>query len=825
MQKTVDEITVLKALRDARDYFDAQPKSEVYNSKKTGFKDIETGYVFNSREDFLNTLHKIGIQGKTLKEAGGELEEWYESLLQTQETITEIPQYEAQTTTTGLDLETKVEQAEKRSQQKADIQAREKQTIEDFIKQSEERIAKAKSIQEKLKDKVVYAKVIIPEPLPLNEVEKQDLSTLREYAQGNEETRKKLIDDLEKQIETKLDNVATEQKELIARTAAVEIVEKLAKPETAYANQIQNSILTAIHEDKGRILQTVLQKDDDLLITAKEGSILLELEAHNKELTTKTIAKNIFGEKLTLAIYGPEKFQIILTETKTEGQTTHEVNLGRLNQNHISALEHQNSTLNTIKEFGIGKTQSYFTGQARTYVAEKMASMPAGSIIKKTYSDPIVQTIFARYGLANPVVWQTVSTNQFVGLAMRFAPDTAGPVLGFAGRMTGIEFVTPITTFGGGAVGATIAAQAATTYTSVAITGGVFAAEAFAGGVGSAAAGAAAGSIVPGVGTIIGAVAGAVGGELLKPIFSKLKVWWTNNKDSLAPALGIGAGFLIAPFFGAGPAVLGGVGAFALFGGSVARLATGAFGVLGLVGRSVGIAIATPVIVTLLVLPPLVAFIILVINNSAYVVPPSFSDNATIPPPLIGGLVSSCEENDDTGAEITNDLARIIRNGSVKLLPETVWGRRDGICIKPTMIVMHWSGGTNNNPDGNQRTYETLVARNLSCQLATDTNDTWLMERFFEKAVEFPACAGSYNTYSINNEMAGVYFTANPPPPNIEELELTYDVTCKVMDQYDIPWTQIRGHYHVPNSGKSDPGKDFLERVFIPEIRQRCPND
>ncbi len=215
----------------------------------------------------------------------------------------------------------------------------------------------------------------------------------------------------------------------------------------------------------------------------------------------------------------------------------------------------------------------------------------------------------------------------------------------------------------------------------------------------------------------------------------------------------------------------------------------------------------------------------LVINNSAYVVPPSFLNDATIPPPPIGGLISSCKENEDTGPDITEELAGRIKNGVVKLLPESVWGRRDGICIKPTMIVMHWSAGTNDNPDGNQRTYETLVARNLSCQLATDIDDNWLMERFFEKMVEFPACAGSYNTYSINNEMAGVYFTANPPPPNLEELELAYDATCKVMNQYSIPWSQIRGHYQVPNSGKQDPGKDFLEKVFIPEIKRRCPND
>jgi hypothetical protein len=53
---------------------------------------------------------------------------------------------------------------------------------------------------------------------------------------------------------------------------------------------------------------------------------------------------------------------------------------------------------------------------------------------------------------------------------------------------------------------------------------------------------------------------------------------------------------------------------------------------------------------------------------------------------------------------------------------------------------------------------------------------------------------------------------------------MAYDVTCKAMGQYNIPWSQIYGHYQVPNSGKIDPGKEFLEEVFIPEIRKRCPN-
>ncbi|MEK7169013.1 MAG: hypothetical protein AAB778_03310, partial [Patescibacteria group bacterium] len=506
-----------------------------------------------------------------------------------------------------------IAQAEKRAQQKADIQAREKQTIDDFITKNQERIAKAQAVQDKLKDKVVYAKVIIPEPLPLDDIEKEDLSTLREYAQGSEETKHKLIEDLTKQIETRLENIPEEQKELIARIAAVEIVEKLAKPEEAYEVQIQHSILTAIHENKKEILKTVLQKDDDLLIAAKNGSTLLELEAQNKELTTKAIARNIFGPRLTLAIYGPEQFEVVLSETKVEGQTTHQVKIDELNLNYISELQNQNSVLTTLQQhgqqFGYDKINSVFTNYAGTFLKGKVESLPAGSLFKRAYKDPIVQSIFARYGMAEPVVWQAVGQSRFVGLVMKIAPDTAGPVLSLVSRITGKQLVAPIA--------AKVAGQAAGKAVAGKVAGQVAVKTGLAGFIAKIAT-----AIGIGAGPATFGISAAVGwviGEVVKKInWPKIKKWFQENGPVLAGVAGLGALTLGGPAVG-GLVLFGGLAAT----GSLAAFATGAFGVFGFIGRSIGVAVATPVIVTLLVIPPLVAFIMLVINNSAYVVPPS----------------------------------------------------------------------------------------------------------------------------------------------------------------------------------------------------------
>jgi len=403
-------------------------------------------------------------------------------------------------------------------------------------------------------------------------------------------------------IESKLENVPEEQKTLISRTAAVEIVEKLAKPEVVIETQVQTAILRAVSEDKTGVLPKVLNQDDNLLLTAKRGSTLLELENRNSEYLSKNIAKNIFGSKLTASIYGTEQIQIILSETKIEGQTTHQINLGDLNQNQIQVLNHQNELLNSAQQFGVNKIEGFFTNQSRVYLAEKIAKLPAGSVVKKTYSSPITQTILARYGLAQPVVWETVGQTGFVKLAMQIAPDTAGPMLSLAGKALGKEFVKPV-------VGKVATQIAVKTGFGATITTALSSLGAAAGPVGLA------------ITTAIVAAITAVGKMINWP---KIKQWFIDNKEVFV-GLGAGAGLLIGgPVAGL---VTGGLLMAAT--GTLGAFAMGAFGVFGFIGRSIGIAIATPVIITLLVLPPLVAFIMLVINNSAYVVPPFSSSSLT----------------------------------------------------------------------------------------------------------------------------------------------------------------------------------------------------
>jgi len=233
------------------------------------------------------------------------------------------------------------------------------------------------------------------------------------------------------------------------------------------------------------------------------------------------------------------------------------------------------------------------------------------------------------------------------------------------------------------------------------------------------------------------------------------------------------------------------------------------------------------------VTPIIVYFILFIINSGAYIVPPSPAGFGGFPP---GGNLTKCNP-DETGAEITEQLAASMESGSVRFLPDSLGSRMNGLCMTPTMIVLHTSGGYDND-DGNSRTYETLVSSDLSCQMATDTNDTILMLSFFEKQVEYPWCANNLDAGGVSIEMAGecqagcaqiakcspntslTYTPTGPHPcPNLENL--AFSAICKVMQKYKIPWSQVFQH-EASNGTHDDPIGDEWVDKFILRLKNNC---
>lgn len=603
---TLQEMRSLKTRLNALVDEDLKPKQKtIYNSK-----------IDQLRDD----LDKAGIsKDLTLREAERALERWIEILSQTQETITDIPQYEQVDSTTPDTERLKQfgDEAEKRAQQKANIQAREKQAIENYIKQNEERIAKAKRLQEKLNDKVIYAKVVIPEPEKLTQDEQQKLETLKRYARDETVLEDRgltpkqiLINDLsikiEEILEPDLKDLTQEEKLIVTQAYAVKLVEEISKPITDNTIPVQTAILAAIPQeiDNGsKIIQKTIP-DDSLIKQAKEGSMALELEIRNGQFTSKEISKRIFGEKITSKIFGvnPEQIIVAFTDRAEEKQQLYLVNLGTLNKEYEHVLGEQNKFIGEIRRIGVDNIQNVFISEGRTLLRDKVTKSAVGKFMSK---DPVLNAIFAQNVLGDRVVWKVVSQNRFAQLMVDLSPK-AGPVLGLFGKATPIVTTVAIQP-AGKAVASKIATQVAVKKGFGAIIGKIL--------------GFFAGTPAGPAGLVIGTAIGEAVSRIAQNIWSRVKVWWSKNKETVAPLLAVGAGLSLARF-GFAPAVLGGVGTFALFGGSVAGLAYGTWRIFGLIGRSVGIAVATPVIVTLLVIPPLVAFIMLVINNSAYVVPP-----------------------------------------------------------------------------------------------------------------------------------------------------------------------------------------------------------
>lgn len=232
--------------------------------------------------------------------------------------------------------------------------------------------------------------------------------------------------------------------------------------------------------------------------------------------------------------------------------------------------------------------------------------------------------------------------------------------------------------------------------------------------------------------------------------------------------------------------------------------------------EAVGTEIVWPIVAIIIATPIVIALILFIITNSALVVPYDansfpFGYNSFLP-----GVSFDCKDSGN----------RIVALGATeKLLPDDVESRKKGLCITPTEIVIHWSGGWN----GVMGTYnEFASAKNKSCQFATDENTTLQMLQMWEKKVEFSWCAGSHNDFAVNIEMSGLCFSEMPgtcggintPPPE-SEIEKTVSLVCWLKKQYNI--NTVIGHYEIAGSGKSDPGSAFLHNTLLPRVNRACP--
>ncbi len=159
----------------------------------------------------------------------------------------------------------------------------------------------------------------------------------------------------------------------------------------------------------------------------------------------------------------------------------------------------------------------------------------------------------------------------------------------------------------------------------------------------------------------------------------------------------------------------------------------------------------------------------------------------------------------------------------------------DEYCIEPTMIIIHWSGGWSSA----QETFNVLRDRGLFCHFATDENEQLLGLPMYGNIVKRAWCAAGVNSFSLHDEITGSNFDDYLSPDLVSGnfsargdgsaeytarllamTELSIETTCWAMRKYNIPYTQIFGHFEV-TEGKPDPGPQYLS-TYIDLVKNEC---
>ncbi len=625
--------------------------------------------IYNSKIDQLrNDLDKAGIsKDLTLREAERELEKWIELLNNPQTTTTEVPRPTGPdaTTLTSDQLTALGESVEKRAQQKATIQAREKEAVAKFKETGEKRYQdrqKAEALKEKqtqeLLNQFFKAKVIVvpTEEIPqiqLTKEYKEILLATEIAAKEDPATTQKVF---EEKIQLALNNSEQEYKESIKeeeiKKTATHLVETLRNlPDHKSIDEIPDnpkslntlSIINPLSNPNSPEMIAMIPDKESREEFAKKVQALM-LTAEGKRVVDLAGARAIFGEggeSIIYSLYGSDTItdfkissderdrdegveidpQAVYEKGKQIYDFTNKVRQAKSAEEVTStALAYYPSysysgasvTTKTVATLNkalpaVGAVYSFRQGTLLAHWAKSgtpLLSAGNQNLVRLLTSQASVQEIasaslvtFSRPIIAfesgGVKVLLVTGTNKALGTqiavgGVKFGQKMAGAIAVKGGTQVAIVTSTQ--------AGAQLAVGTSTVLTKV-LT--------FLGGLST--------PVTAGIGLVVGYLAGKVIEKL-----PQIKKWFQENGPVLAGVAGLGGLALGGPAVG-GLVLFGGLAAT----GSLAAFATGAFGVLGLIGRSVGIAIATPVIVTLLVLPPLVAFIILVINNSAYVVPPS----------------------------------------------------------------------------------------------------------------------------------------------------------------------------------------------------------
>lgn len=718
----------------------------------------------------------------------------------------------------SLDLEILIDNYEKReSEIKKTItnagtavnnaRRRQEQLFEE-AKKIKGQVEKAKEVERKINNQKIYANVEVPE------IPKIDAAEVKKTVEILENSEEELKNVLIQNGFAKDDQEAS----ILAKAYIADISKKAAQPEISYFAPIQTAVLHKISTDKS-FISKVLQQDD-LVIEAKKGSTLLAINARAEDYLFKKITESILNNKYSTYLYGPDSINVNFSDEKDPNSNI-EIDLKAIISNSIILQEKRYLEIERIDTNQ--EPRALLTTITTRYVESKNDKQ-TNPKVKVSYLEEFRKRI--RFNKDKQDIFGSPLFNsEWVNII--FETDSNLKVL--------VEPAKQITSTNSGIV--QILEIKNLTSNNSTTTSGV-------NEISKAAVKTGIKESITALFASIGMALGPLGAILIgalswigAEVVSKLAQWIKKNPEVAGLIFGGLSFFGILPLFG--PLIALGVASIIVAGTIGVGITTAAvFGTLNLVRfvwSRIVISLAGPMFVLFVVVPILTVFILFIINSGAYIVPQKTIGTEIIDIPPGGNLVK-CDST-KTGTDITQQLASSIRSGSVLLLPNSLGSRQEGLCITPTMIILHTSSGYDND-DGNIRTYETLVSRNVSCQLSTDTNDTILMLNFFEKQVENAWCADNLNAGGVSIEMSGEpdsgfgpyskcaptgdqTFTPNGPHPCPDLEDLSFDAICKIMQKYKIPWTQIFQH-EASNGTHVDPNGDAWVDKFILRLKNNC---
>ena len=482
---------------------------------------------------------------------------------------------------------------------------------------------------EEQKGKKLYVEIKSPAEEQFTEEEALDFENYKnsllsikpeEIQEKLPEEVKKLAQKMENRIGESLKKQGLDEDDikLVTEDTATEIIETIVNSEQE--NYIPTSHYVAVtntfEKHPEEIAKITPNKETQGLI--RENIRDVSAQAQLQVNIYREFTERSFGKKFARGVFGPkpEDLAVNISETPQPTYTETYTPYAAVRSAQMS-LENQDQNLEELKQRGLEEGKRVLIRDTRSLIRKRLELIHpqsgAGRFLQSNKGEyflrafgvgpqdglSLVEKIGVDYGIG-------ITAGARMAIRAKATTQTALSIANTGGIMQMEAYLGGAGTAASQATGQA-AGKVATNVGIKAGLGGLLA-------KGAAALGVSLGAFTFGVSTVITIMLTAVGKILEKIDWTKVKRWLKDN----GWILGLGA-VAINPWVGIGLAA----GIYGLT-RQVRLAAIGAaiWGFLLAIGSAFVMAVATPVIITLVVLPPLVAFMMFIINSGAYLVPP-----------------------------------------------------------------------------------------------------------------------------------------------------------------------------------------------------------